>query len=88
MHTTFRGLTPLLRVGSCLEASGLNRVHILIDFARHRNESPANTLGASLSTPLIPVIIFIHRQRIPQKEEWHVKINLPPETLLEVMLNS
>ena len=64
------------------------RVHILINFACHGNESLANTLGASLLTPLLPVIIFIHCQRTPRKEEWSVKINLPPETLLEVMLNS
>lgn len=79
----------------CSESRGLlwsqwteQRVHILIDFACHRNESPANALGAFLSTPLLTVIVFVHCQRTPQKEEWHVKINLPPETLLEIMLNS
>jgi hypothetical protein len=38
--------------------------------------------------PLLTVIVFTHSQRTPHKKEWHVKINLPPETLLEIMLNS
>lgn len=77
------------RVRACFKDSGLNK--------ESTSWSTLSATGMNLlqalwelffPAPLLTVIVFMYCQRTPQKEEWHVKINLPPETLLEIMLNS
>lgn len=87
MRCPFRWPPSSVQSRACFEDSGLHKASTsCLTLPLHWVPCKAGELFSP--EPLLTVAAFVSCRRTPRREEWRVKISLPPETLLEMMVDS